>query len=148
MSEGADIERVGRTMEVLLRRAGKPVVFSGLSKEGPVEVRLDSACARDGLLPVFLVAGEAVWKELVGSGFKLEIARDEKALLGYRVDAIGETRFSAVMLSMMEASAQAVRGDRIVVDELGVVWEGALVRHEEAARAGLHVAPARGMAPR
>jgi hypothetical protein len=132
MSEfgAVDIDAVSRTLECLLVRSGRPVILGGGESGEMVEVAPDSAAAADGLLPVFLVAAEAVWRECLGEGFGLEIARDADALLGYRVVGIAAGMFSGVMLSMMEAMAQAVRSGQIMVNELDFVWRSALDRME------------------
>lgn len=127
-----DIHEVSSTLERLLVQSGRPVVLvTGVNGEF-VQIAPDSAAAPDGLLPVFLVAGEAVWRECVGDGFGLDIIRDADALLGYRVVGIRKGLFASVMLGMMEALAQAVRSEQIVVGELDFVWKSALERIEAA----------------
>ena len=93
------------------------------------------AAAPDGLLPVFLVAGEAIWRSAIGEGFGLKIERDEGALLGYRVAEIGTRSFTAVMLSMMVAVSQTARPEGIVLQELDPIWEEAMQRLEAEASA-------------
>jgi hypothetical protein len=98
-------------------------------------VEAESAAAPDGLLPVFLVAGEAIWRTAMGEGFGLKIERDEGALLGYRVAEIGTRSFTAVMLSMMVAVSQTARPEGIVLQELDPIWEEAMQRLEAEASA-------------
>jgi hypothetical protein len=129
---GVDVHEVSRTLQRLLVQSGRPVVLMPGVNGELVKIAPDSAAAPDGLLPVFLVAGEAVWRECVGDGFGLDIIRDADALLGYRVVGIRMGLFASVMLAMMEALAQAVRSDQIVVGELDFVWKSALERIEAA----------------
>jgi hypothetical protein len=77
---------------------------------------------------VFLAAGEAIWREASGRGFGLKLDRDAGALFDYRVERLGEAPVSSVILSVMEAAAQALRPAGIVMNELRLVWEGATDR--------------------
>jgi hypothetical protein len=122
-----DLRQVSGVMEYLVKEAGRPVVMRD-ENGGVLEVPPDIVAAADGLLPVFLVAGEAVWREISGGGFALAVERDDGALTGYRVSGIGEGPFTLVMLSMMEAVAQAERAEGIVVEELVSVWDDALAK--------------------
>jgi len=123
-----DLRHVSGVMELLVKAAGRPVVVRDFENGGVMEVAPDIVAAADGLLPVFLVAGEAIWREATGGGFGLSIEADEGALTGYRAIGIGTEGFTSVMLSMMEAAAQAERSEGIVVEELAAVWEGAMTR--------------------
>lgn len=123
-----DLERVSGVWELLVRRSGRPIVARDYENGGFREVPADIAAAPDGLLPVFLVAGEAIWLEVTRGGFSLSVEADDRALIGYRVTGIGADCFTSVMLSMMEAVAQADRPEGIVVEELGTVWESAMER--------------------
>ena len=86
------------------------------------------------LLPVLLVAADAVWREATGKGFSLDIRRDASALLGYRACGIGAGTFATVMLSTMEAIEQARQPDQLLVNDLiGSVWKAVLDRAGTAA---------------
>jgi len=122
-----DLRKVSGVMEYLVKAAGRPVVVRD-ENGGVLEVAPDIVAAADGLLPVFLVAGEAVWRKVSGGGFALAVERDEGALTGYRIAGVGEGSFSLVMLSVMEAVAQAERAEGIAVEELVSVWDDALAR--------------------
>ena len=140
--DGVDLRTVNRVMQALLDQGRQPVLLEDRVSGKTLEVAPDSAAAPDGLLPVFLVAGEAVWREATGKGFKLDIQRDPSALLGYRIQNIGAGSFPVVMLSMMEATAEASGPGGILVNELGTVWRAATERLERAA--GLSLAPRDG----
>ena len=135
MSGGVSVDEVRAVMEALLRSGGKPVLLHDKERGTRQRVEADSAAALDGLLPVFLVAGEAIWRSAMGEGFGLKIERDEGALLGYRVAEIGTRSFTAVMLSMMEAVSQAARPEGIVLQELDPIWKEAMQRLEAETRA-------------
>jgi hypothetical protein len=133
VSECIDIEKVGFVMAALLSKAGRPVVLEDLVGGTARHVPASSAAAADGLLPVFLVAGEALWREATGDGFAIEIESDLDALCGYRVTKIGAGQFVSVMLSMMEAAFQAARPEGIMVNEITLVWHEATRRAEQRA---------------
>jgi hypothetical protein len=127
-----DVGIVTETLERLILRAGKPVVLVVEDTSEPVEISPAVAAAPDGLLPVFLVAAEAIWRECMGYGFGLQIVRDDHGLLGYRVGAITTGLFSGVMLSIMEVISQSISSGRIVVNRMDLVWRSALQRIELA----------------
>jgi len=129
MTGPVDLAVVSRTMEALIRQEGKPLVFQDRATGQPLTLSPEAAGSPDALLPVFLAAGEAVWREATGRGFALDLAQDPQTLLGYRVRGIGNGPFSAVMLSVMEATAQITRPDMLLVNDLDAVWEAAQERH-------------------
>ena len=93
-------------------------------------IPFDAAAAEDGLLPVFLVAGEAIWRDVTGRGFELALERDLGALMSWRIAAIRAETFSAVLLSMMEAIAEVARPDGVMVVDLARIVDEATARTE------------------
>ena len=132
MSGPLDLVVVSRTMEALIRQDGKPLVLQDGATGQHLTLSPEAAGRADGLLPVFLAAGEAVWREATGKGFALDLTQDPHALLGYRVRGIGRGPFSAVMLSVMEATAQVARPDMLLVNDLDAVWQAARMRHRQS----------------
>jgi len=143
MSGPVDLAMVGRTMEALIRQDGKPLVLRDAATSQHLTLSPEAAGSPDALLPVFLAAGEAVWREATGKGFALDLAQDPQTLLGFRVRAIGNGPFSAVMLSVMEATAQVARPDMLLINDLDAVWEAAQQRH----RSAQHKRPSMGPTP-
>jgi len=139
------VERVSRTLEALLTRDRRSVVYRDGATGQDLVVSPLSAASPSGLLPAFVVAGEAVWREATGSGFSLDIARDPQALLGYRLRGIGASHFAAVMLATMEAAALVAGPSAIVVNDLQALWSAATDRIERqrrpSPRAGAGAAP-------
>lgn len=129
-----DVESVSRTMQVLLERAGRAVTYRDPANGAALTLNADVAGAPEGYLPAFVVAGEAVWREAVGQGFELDIARDPAALLGYRLRGIGAGTFATVMLASMEAMHQVMRPEAIIVSDFNRVWGAAIagLRHDVA----------------
>ena len=124
------VESISRTMEVLLARDGRSIVYCDKPSGHDLVVSPLSAASPSGLLPAFVVAGEAVWREGTGTGFSLDIVSDPQALLGYRLRGIGAGHFATVMLSMMEATAEVAGPSAIVVNDLNALWSAATDRIE------------------
>ena len=70
------VESVSRTMEVLLVQGGRSVVYRDKANGQDLVISPLSAASASGLLPAFVVAGEAVWRQATGNGFSLDIVRD------------------------------------------------------------------------
>jgi hypothetical protein len=139
------VESVSRTMEALLAREGRAIVYRDRASGQDLIVSPTSAACPSGLLPAFVVAGEAVWREATGNGFSLDIMRDPQALLGYRLRGIGAGHFATVMLATMEAAAQVAGPSAIVVNELNALWSATTDRIEHRTR--LFSRPGAGAAP-
>jgi len=141
MAQGQrDLELVSRTLETLIERSGRQVLLldqpAGVTR--PVSAELASAPV--GLLPVFLVAADAVWRDATGKGLGVRLARDPQALFGHRaVDAGGP--FSLVMLSIMEAIEQVALPGEIPIEQLRQQWQATAERLEEAAAAATSPTP-------
>jgi hypothetical protein len=123
-----NLDAVGRTMQVLLRRIGRALVYNDPADGSRHVIEPETVAAPDGFLPVVLVAGEAVWREATGKGFALDIPRDSQALLGYRLRRIGAGTFATVMLASLEAIHQVARNDTIVINDLHALWSAATER--------------------
>jgi hypothetical protein len=132
-------------MEVLLAQGGRSIVYRDGATGRDLVVSPASAAALSGLLPAFVVAGEAAWREATGNGFSLDIVREPQALLGYRLRGIGAGHFVTVMLATMEATAQVAGSSAIVVNDLNALWSAATDRIERQMRPFSRAGP--GAAP-
>jgi hypothetical protein len=137
MSGAVNLAAVGRALEAVLADAGVSLLLRDKATGEVLAPSVEVAGHPHGLLPVFLVAGEAVWREATGKGFGLDIRADPAALLGYRIEAVGAGTFSTVMLSTMEAIEQAGRapgrpGHLLANDLYGAVWQAARDRADQA----------------
>jgi hypothetical protein len=133
-ASGVNVEAVSRAMEALLIREGRPVIYHDIATGADVPVSAGNTASPTGLLPVLVVAGEAVWREATGTGFALDIVRDREAFLGFRLNAIGAGSFTTVMLATMEATAQVTASGAIVASDLAALWTAAAERIEQAAQ--------------
>ena len=132
VTSAVSLEAVGRTVEALLAREGRDILYRDAAAGTVLSITPASAASPSGLLPAFLVAGEAVWREATGRGFELDIVRDREALLGYRLRGIGAGTFTTVMLATMEAAAQVASPTAIVVNDLHLLWSAAADRFKSA----------------
>ena len=134
-SSGVSVETVSRTMEALLTREGRSVIYHDIATGADLFVSAKNAASPTGLLPALVAAGEALWREATGSGFGLDIVRDREAVLGFRLEGIGAGSLTTVMLATMEAAAQVSGSGVVVASDLGAVWFAATDRKEQAVRA-------------
>lgn len=118
-----DIPRMSRVLETLLHRDSRPVMLRSMSSWTLHRVPPHVAAAPAGLLPAFLVAGDALLREATGQGVQTTLAPEPVSLLGYRVATVRHDRFTDVMLAMMEAMDQISRGGRLIADDLKLVIE-------------------------
>jgi hypothetical protein len=125
-----DPRHVSRVLRALLVEADREILVEDGPHQDLVSIPFDAAAAEDGLLPVFLVAGEAIWRDATGRGFELKLKRDLGALMSWRIEAIRAEGFSAVLLSVMEAIATVARPDGVMVLDLARVFDEATARAE------------------
>lgn len=130
MSGGVDVTEVSNILRQLLIDAERPIILQDSAGGEEVIVPPDAAAAPDGLLPMFLSTGEAIALEAFNEGFGLELTRDRDALFSLRVTAIGARTLSQVMLTTMEAIAQASTPRGIMVIDLSRVHDEAMSRHQ------------------
>ena len=134
VSSAVSVDTVSRTMEALLVREGRPVIYHDIATGADLPVSAKNTASPTGLLPALVVAGEAVWREATGTGFGLDIVRDREALLGFRLKGIGTGSLTTVMLATMEATAQVTGSGVVVASDLHALWTAATERIEQAAR--------------
>jgi hypothetical protein len=124
-----DVSYVSQVVRALLNEAGRQILVEDGSRQDLVPIPFDAAATEDGLLPVFLVAGEAIWRDVTGRG-ELKLKRDLGALLSWRIEAIEADTFSCVLLSVMEAIAQVAVPEGVMVLDLARVFDEATARIE------------------
>ena len=125
---------VSQVVRALLNEAGRQILIEDGPRNDLVPVPFDAAAAEDGLLPVFLVAGEAMWRDVTGRGFELKLKRDPGALMSWRIEGIEAEAFSCVLLSIMEAIAQVAVPEGVMVVDLARVFDEATARTQARLR--------------
>jgi hypothetical protein len=121
---------VSRVVRELLIEADRDILVEDGPRRDLVRIPFDAAAAEDGLLPLFLVAGEAIWRDVTGRGFELRLKRDLGALMSWRIDAIRAEGFSPVLLAVMEAIAAVTGAHGVMVLDLARVFDEAMARTE------------------
>ena len=127
-----DVAQVSAVLTVLLREAGKPVCIADLPSGTVQQVSPELAASTSGLLPLFLAAGDTVWREATGRRLGVTQVPDPEALLGLRTAGIAPGPVAPVMLSMMEAIAQAERPEMLLVNDMNWNWKLATERMRRA----------------
>jgi hypothetical protein len=125
-----DPAHVSRVVRALLIEADRDILIEDGPRRDLVSIPFDAAAAEDGLLPVFLVAAEAIWRDVTGRGFDLTLKRDLGALMSWRIEAIRAEAFSCVLLSVMEAIAAVAGAHGVMVLDLARVFDEATARTE------------------
>jgi hypothetical protein len=121
-------------MQALLAFDRRPIHYYDATTGRDITVDAETAASPAGFLPALIVAGEAVWRDVTGNGFALEIVRDPQSLLGYRLRAIGAGNFSTVILSTMEAIHQVAHPEAIPLNDFGALWSAVSERVERDIR--------------
>ena len=147
MSErGADMARIGAVLQVLLQ-GGKPVFTADPTTAELAPISPQLAAAPHGFLPLLLAAGDTVWREATGHRLGIELRRDPETVLGFRAHRIAPGPVAPVLLSVMEAIAQAERPDMLVIDDLKTGWTAAQERMRRNAPASMSASPVAGPPP-
>jgi len=136
-----DLPIVSRTLEALLTREDRKLAMLDRATDQTAAVSPGLAASPTGFLPVFLVAADAVWRDATGKSFGIKLARDPGSLLGFRTQAIESGPFSAVMLSMMEAIAQASQPGVLLINDFDGLWRSIESGFRMEEGAGPHTAP-------
>jgi hypothetical protein len=137
MNGGIEIEiaTVSHLLQRVLEQSGRAILYDCRASNRTLVYAPDSAASPSGLLPAFLSAGDAVWREATGKSLGVEIATDPDTVLGYTVYGIRSCSVAIVLLAVMEAIEQAAHADSILVNDLGEVWRLAEDRMARAAPA-------------
>jgi hypothetical protein len=125
-----DPAHVSRVVRALLIEADRDILIEDRPRRDLVSIPFDAAAAEDGILPVFLVAAEAIWHDVTGRGFDLTLKRDLGALMSWRIEAIRAEAFSCVILSVMEAIAAVAGAHGVMVLDLARVFDEVTARTE------------------
>ena len=122
MESQVDLSVVSRILEALLDRDGRTVSMLDRTTGEACPISPALAASPDGLLPVFLVAADAVWRDATDKSFGVELHRAPQTLLGFQAQGVAGGPFSSLMLSMMEAIEQVARPGMILVNDFDALW--------------------------
>jgi hypothetical protein len=141
MQRPVDLGAVSRTLQALLEQDGRTVSMLDRTTGAARPVSTELAASRDGLLPVFLVAADAVWRDVTDKSFGIELRREPRTLLGFQAQGVSGGPFSSLMLAMIEAIEQVARPGLVLVNDFDGLWRAI---ERDAADAP---APRRGASP-
>ncbi len=119
-----DVGWVSAVMTRLIA-TGKPVMVLDQTTNDPVPIAPEIVGGVDGFLPLLLAVGDTVWHEATGRSLGLDLPRDPKTMLGYRVRGIAPGPVAPVLLSTMHAMAEAARPDMLLLNDLHGPWMAA-----------------------
>ncbi|MBO1360158.1 hypothetical protein J2D73_10145 [Acetobacter sacchari] len=97
------LDDVSTAVLALLKEIGRPAIVHDPATGLESPVSHEELARSDGYLPVIVVAAEALWLDLTGTGFALEIRESADATLGYALNAIRAGSWSALMLCVIDA---------------------------------------------
>ena len=135
MNVEIEIAVLSGVLQRVLEQSGRAILYDCRASKRTLAYAPDSAASPSGLLPAFLSAGDAVWREAAGKSLGVEIATDPDTVLGYTVCGIRSGSIAIVLLAVMEAIEQAAHADSILVNDLDEVWRLAEDRMARAALA-------------
>ena len=122
MTGRVDLALVSRTVQRLLEQSGRTILYDCRASKRTLQYSPESAAAVDGLLPAFLSAADAVWREATGRSLGIDIVADPETIFGFAVRGIHGGTFATVMLAVIDAIEQVSRPGVLLVNDLGRVW--------------------------
>ncbi|NHN86454.1 hypothetical protein GOB93_17700 [Acetobacter musti] len=120
----------------LLAETSKPVELVDRKTGNRIAVPAEDAAHPDAYLPVFLVSAEALWLELTGTGFDLDVRPTPASSLGYAVRDVRAGSFTVIMLCLIDVTLRlAEMEDALVLNHLIDFWGEAHGRISDVAPA-------------
>lgn len=126
---GAPLDTVAAVLRAALAQSGRVIRIRDRASGRERTAGLDTAVASAGLLPLFLAAGEAVWRDATGGrGFGLRLEADAASIFGYRVTSPGTAPLPVIVLATMEAIEQVATPGVVPVNALNDLCRAASAR--------------------
>ncbi len=121
------ITRLSEAFSRLFVMGRRPVLLRDLDSWQPTVISPFLAAHARGLLPLFVMAGNAVWRDLGETPFPVRMQDCTRALAGIELVSIipPDGDLTPLMLAMMEAISQVADQTGILVNELGPLIERA-----------------------
>jgi len=118
-----DLAAISAAQTRLLAEIGKPIELLDRGTGKRVVVPPADAAHPEAYLPVFLISAEALWLELTGTGFALDVSRTPDSALGYAVRKVRAGSFTVVMLCLIDVTMRlAEMDDALVLNHLIDFW--------------------------
>ena len=123
------VDDVAQSVMSLLSELEQPVIVVDRSTGQEAAVSYEEIARADGYLPVIVVAAEALWFDLTGTGFGLDVRENPEATLGYTLNSIRAGSWSVVMLCIIDLfEALALKGETLCLNDLVELWGNARSR--------------------
>lgn len=123
------VDDVAQSVMSLLSELEQPVIVVDRSTGQEAAISHEEIARADGYLPVIVVAAEALWFDLTGTGFGLDVRENPEATLGYTLNSIRAGSWSVVMLCIIDLfEALALQGETLCLNDLVELWGNARSR--------------------
>lgn len=131
--KGIRLETVSAGTHRLLREVGRPIMICGEAPKAEEPVSHEEMADPAGYLPVLVIAAEALWLDISGTGFDLDVRENADAPLGYVLHRIGAGSWSSVMLCIIDViETLSLREGPLRVNDLIDLWASARGRLNDA----------------
>lgn len=98
------VDDVAHGVLTLLSEIERPAIVVDRATGQEASVSHEEIARADGYLPVIVVAAEALWFDLTGTGFALDVRENAEATLGYSLHGIRAGSWSVLMLCIIDLS--------------------------------------------
>lgn len=123
------VDDVAQSVMSLVSELEQPVIVVDRSTGQEAAISHEEIARADGYLPVIVVAAEALWFDLTGTGFGLDVRENPEATLGYTLNSIRAGSWSVVMLCIIDLfEALALQGETLCLNDLVELWGNARSR--------------------
>jgi len=117
------IAEISKATLVLLRNINKPLTIEDPEGGRRTGIPWEEACLAEAYLPVVLLAAEALWIDITGTGFDLDIRQTPGTTVGYTLHAIRGATYAVVMLCIIDVlEALGAGQDEMVLNDLIEIW--------------------------
>ncbi|AOX18409.1 hypothetical protein [Kozakia baliensis] len=127
------IAEISKATLTLLREIKKPLTINDPAGGRDTKIPWEEACLAEAYLPVVLLAAEAVWVDITGTGFDLDIRETPGTTVGYTLQGIRGATYSVIMLCVIDVLEALGSGqDEMVLNDLIEIWVNGHSNHGSA----------------
>ncbi|KDE19200.1 hypothetical protein AZ09_13670 [Acetobacter aceti 1023] len=123
------VDDVAHGVLTLLSEIERPAIVVDRATGQEASVSHEEIARADGYLPVIVVAAEALWFDLTGTGFALDVRENAEATLGYSLHGIRAGSWSVLMLCIIDLfETLALNEETLRLNDLVELWGNARSR--------------------
>ncbi|ARW49371.1 hypothetical protein [Acetobacter pasteurianus] len=123
------VDNVAHGVLTLLSEIERPAIVVDRATGQEASVSHEEIARADGYLPVIVVAAEALWFDLTGTGFALDVRENAEATLGYSLHGIRAGSWSVLMLCIIDLfETLALNEETLRLNDLVELWGNARSR--------------------